>query len=50
MLVEGSSRIHMISKIIKDFFNGKESYIDFNPNEAVCFGASIIRGFIYDKE
>lgn len=35
ILVGGSTKIPMIRKIIKEYFNGKEPYYDINPDEAI---------------
>lgn len=37
----GSTRIPKVQNLVKEFFNGKESNIKVNPDEAVAFGAAI---------
>ncbi|KAL1778403.1 heat shock 70 [Sigmodon hispidus] len=41
VLVDGSTRIPKIQKILQDFFNGKELNKSINPNEAVAYGATV---------
>merc|ERR1712146_391876 len=40
-LVGGSTRIPMIQKMLKEFFNGKEPSKSINPDEAVAYGATV---------
>ena len=53
VLVGGSTRIPRISKLVSDFFNGKEPINSINPDEAVAYGAAvqaaIISGDISEK-
>ena len=41
ILVGGSSRIPKIQSMLQEFFNGKELNKEFNPDEAVAYGAAI---------
>ena len=41
VLVGGSTRIPMIQKMLKEFFNGKEPSKSINPDEAVAYGATV---------
>nr|KAJ0228506.1 hypothetical protein LSAT_V11C100036370 [Lactuca sativa] len=42
VLVGGSTRIPMIQKMLKDFFNGKELSKNIHADEAVAYGAAIL--------
>ncbi|EFP03747.1 hypothetical protein CRE_24849 [Caenorhabditis remanei] len=41
VLVGGSTRVPIIQKMLRDFFNGKELNCSINPDEAVAFGAAV---------
>merc|ERR1711868_361727 len=41
VLVDGSTRIPKIQKLISDFFNGKDLNKSINPDEAVAYGAAV---------
>jgi len=41
VLVGGSTRIPKIQQLLSEFFNGKELCKSINPDEAVCYGASV---------
>ena len=41
ILVGGSSRIPKIQSMLQEFFNGKELNKEFNPDEAIAYGAAI---------
>ena len=41
VLVGGSTRIPRITKLVSDFFNGKEPNKSINPDEVVAYGAAI---------
>ena len=41
VLVEGSTRIPKVQKMLQDFFNGKELNKSINPDEAVAYGAAV---------
>merc|ERR1712024_205300 len=41
VLVGGSTRIPKPSKLLQDFFNGKELNKSINPDEAVAYGAAV---------
>ena len=41
VLVGGSTRIPKMQNMLSDFFNGKELCKSINPDEAVCYGASV---------
>jgi L1 cell adhesion molecule like protein len=41
VLVGGSTRIPMVQKLLKDYFNGKELNKSINSDEAVAFGAAV---------
>ena len=41
VLVEGSSRIPKVQKLLQDFFNGKNLYKRINLDEAVAYGAAV---------
>uniref|UniRef100_A0A8C7BZ18 Heat shock cognate 71 kDa protein n=1 Tax=Neovison vison TaxID=452646 RepID=A0A8C7BZ18_NEOVI len=41
VLVDGSTRIPKIQKLLQDFFNGKELNKSINPDEAVAYGAAV---------
>ena len=46
VLVGGSTRIPMIQKMLKEFFNGKEPNKSINPDEAVAYGAAVQGGIL----
>lgn len=46
VLVGGSTRIPMIQKLVKDYFNGKEPSRGINPDEAVAYGAAVQGGVL----
>ena len=39
VLVGGSTRIPMVQKLLREFFDGQELNNSINPDEAVAFGA-----------
>ncbi|KAJ7019002.1 hypothetical protein C8F04DRAFT_1149115 [Mycena alexandri] len=41
VLVGGSSRIPRINKLISDFFNGKRTAANMDPDEAIAYGAAV---------
>lgn len=41
VLVGGSTRIPKIQQLLSEFFNSKELCKSINPDEAVCYGASV---------
>ena len=41
ILVGGSTRIPLVQKLLKEFFNGKELNKSVHPDEAVAYGAAI---------
>jgi heat shock protein 1/8 len=41
VLVDGSTRIPRIIKLVSNFFNGKEPNKSINPDEAVAYGAAV---------
>ncbi|KAI0058396.1 heat shock protein 70 [Artomyces pyxidatus] len=41
VLVDGSSRIPRIVKLVSNFFNDKELHKSMNPDEAVAYGAAV---------
>ena len=43
VLVGGSTRIPKVQALLQDFFNGKELCKSINPDEAVAFGAVVVR-------
>jgi len=46
VLVGGSTRIPMVKKLLKKFFNGKTLNEGVNPDEAVAYGASVQGGVL----
>jgi len=42
VLVDGSTRIPKVQKLLQDFFNGKELNKSINPDEAVAYGAAVL--------
>jgi len=46
VLVGGSTRIPMIRKLVKKFFEGKEPHTGVNPDEAVAYGAAVQAGIL----
>ena len=41
VLVEGSTRIPKIQKLVSDFFNGKEAHRSISPGQVAACGATI---------
>jgi len=46
VLVGGSTRIPKVQSLLKDFFNGKDSNLGLNPDEAVAYGAAVQGGIL----
>lgn len=46
VLVGGSTRIPMVKKLLKKFFNGKRLNEGVNPDEAVAYGAAVQGGVL----
>jgi L1 cell adhesion molecule like protein len=42
ILVGGSTRIPLIQKLVKDYFDGKQPLTNVNPDEAVAYGAAVL--------
>ncbi|PKC14813.1 heat shock protein 70 [Rhizophagus irregularis] len=41
VLVGGSTRIPKVQQLLEEFFSGKKTFKDINPDEAVAYGAAI---------
>lgn len=50
ILIGGSTRIPLVQKLVRDFFNSKESNLSINPEEAVVYGAAIQAGLLSGEE
>ncbi|KAF8562789.1 hypothetical protein P879_09924 [Paragonimus westermani] len=48
--VGGSTRIPKIQQVIKRFFNGKETRLGINPDDAVANGAAVQAGVLSGTE
>ncbi|CAB4391643.1 unnamed protein product [Rhizophagus irregularis] len=46
VLVGGSTRIPKGQQLLEEFFNGKKTFKDINPDEAVAYGAAIQGGIL----
>ncbi|CAG9310456.1 unnamed protein product [Blepharisma stoltei] len=46
VLAGGSSRIPKVRQLIQEYFNGKELWSGFNPDEIVGYGAAVIGGIL----
>jgi heat shock protein 5 len=46
VLVGGSTRIHKVQQLLKDYFDGKEPNKGVNPDEAVAYGAAVQGGIL----
>jgi len=49
VLIGGSTRIPGVRDLLSDYFDGKELYIDIDPDEAVGFGATVQSAIINKK-
>lgn len=50
ILIGGSTRIPLVQKLVRDFFDGKEPNLTINPEEAVVYGAAIQAGLLSGEE
>lgn len=46
ILFGGSSKVHFIEQLFREFFNGKKIYKGINPDESAVFGAAFQSGII----